>query len=80
MSVRWTLFLLGLGVAVGLSWLWPRIQQPPTTHAIARELLATGRPDDLVLVVLVAAAILLNTGVTALRFTRVSAAGHLVIA
>ena len=46
MSVRWTLFLLGLGVAVGLSWLWPRIQQPPTTYAIARELLATGRPDD----------------------------------
>jgi Ca-activated chloride channel family protein len=46
MSPRSALFLLGLGVAVGLSWLWPRIQQPPTTHAIARELLATGRPDD----------------------------------
>ena len=46
MSPRSALFLLGLGVALGLSWLWPRIQQPPTTHAIARELLATGRPDD----------------------------------
>ncbi len=46
MSPRSALFLLGLGVALGLSWLWPRIQQPPTTHEIARQLLAAGRPDD----------------------------------
>ena len=40
------LFVFGLALAVALSWLWPRIQQPPTTHEIARELLTAGRPDD----------------------------------
>jgi len=45
-SARRTLFVFGLVVAVGLSWLWPRIQQPPTIHEIAHELLAAGRPDD----------------------------------
>ena len=49
MSPRSALFLLGLGVALGLSWLWPRIQQPPTPHEIARQLLAAGRPDDALL-------------------------------
>jgi tetratricopeptide (TPR) repeat protein len=46
MSARQALFVFGLAVAVALSWLWPRIQQPPTTHEIARELLAFDRPDD----------------------------------
>ena len=46
MRARQAPFVFGLAVAVALSWLWPRIQQPPTTHEIARELLAAGRPDD----------------------------------
>jgi len=46
MNARQALFVFGLALAVGLSWLWPRIQQPPTSHEIARELLATGHPDD----------------------------------
>ena len=44
--MRQALFVFGLAVAVALSWLWPRIQQPPTTHGIARELLAAGHPDE----------------------------------
>ena len=46
MRARQAPFVFGLAVAVALSWLWPRIQEPPTTHEIARELLAAGRPDD----------------------------------
>ena len=45
-NARRALFVFGLVVALSLSWLWPRIQQPPTIHEIAHELLATGRPDD----------------------------------
>ena len=46
MNGRRALFVFGLLVAVGLSWLWPRIQKPPTIHEIAHELLSSGRPDD----------------------------------
>ena len=45
MNARRALFVFGLVVALGLSWLWPRIQQPPSIHEIAHGLLATGRPD-----------------------------------
>jgi Ca-activated chloride channel family protein len=46
MIARVSLFLAGLVVAAGLAWLWPRIQEPPTTHEIARGLLEDGHPED----------------------------------
>lgn len=36
-------------LAVLLSWLWPRIDRPPSTQAIAHELLAQGRPREALL-------------------------------
>ena len=44
------LALLALSaVAVALSWLWPRIDRPPSQRAIAHELLAEGRPREALL-------------------------------
>ena len=46
MTARIFLFLAGLVISASLAWLWPRIQDPPTPHEIARGLLEDGHPED----------------------------------
>lgn len=49
MTWRLAILLVGLGVTGLTSWLWHRIEQPPTTEQIARQLFDAGRPRDALL-------------------------------
>jgi Ca-activated chloride channel family protein len=46
MTARLAIAAAALTIALGVSWLWPRIQAAPTTHQIALGLLDEGRPND----------------------------------
>ncbi len=46
MIVRITVVGISLIVTALASWLWPRIDRPPTRFEVARQLLADDRPDD----------------------------------
>ena len=46
MTARLAIATAALAIALGVSWLWPRIQAAPATHEIALSLLDEGRPND----------------------------------